>query len=123
MITIVPDTVAPGAGAAIEIAGAVTSRTVTLTAAEVVAFPAASRAIARSVWIPGVAVVLFHEIEYGAAVSRVPRLAPSSWNCTLATPTLSLALAETDTEPETLAPAAGAVMDTVGGVGSGGGIV
>ena len=32
---------------------------------------------------------------YGAVVSSEPRLAPSSWNCTPATPTLSEALAET----------------------------
>src|SRR5207249_4693906 len=35
-----------------------------------------------------------------------------------ATPTLSAALADTVTEPETVAPELGAVMDTVGGVES-----
>ena len=37
-------------------------------------------------------------------------------NCTLATATLSEAFAETVTVPETVAPFAGAVMETVGGV-------
>ena len=41
---------------------------------------------------------------------------PSTENSTLATPTLSLALAVTETLPDTVAPAVGAVTDTVGGV-------
>src|SRR5947207_8361027 len=41
-------------------------------------------------------------------------------NCTPATPTLSAALAVTEVVPETVAPDAGAVMLTVGGVMSGG---
>jgi hypothetical protein len=40
----------------------------------------------------------------------------SNWNCTLATATLSLALAETVTVLETVEPFAGALMLTVGGV-------
>ena len=43
------------------------------------------------------------------------RLAPSSLNCTPTTPTLSVALADTVTVPATV-PAAGAVMETAGGV-------
>jgi hypothetical protein len=62
------------------------------------------------------AVVVFQETEYGAVVSRLPMLAPSSWNCTLATATLSVAFAETVTVLETVAPFAGAVIETVGGV-------
>ena len=42
--------------------------------------------------------------------------APSSRNWTPATPTLSVALALTLTVPDTVAPAAGAVMATVGAV-------
>ena len=43
--------------------------------------------------------------------------APSSLNCTPATPTLSETVAETVTAaPETVAPVAGAVTETVGGV-------
>ena len=53
-------------------------------------------------------------------MSSVPRFAPSSRNWTPATPTASLAFAETVTdEPETVAPFAGAVNETVGGVMSG----
>jgi hypothetical protein len=46
-------------------------------------------------------------------------LAPSSWNCTLATLTLSDALAVTLTVPLTVFPLAGALIETVGGVVSG----
>ena len=42
--------------------------------------------------------------------------APSNWNCTLATLTLSEAFAVMFTVPETVAPFAGAVIVTVGGV-------
>ena len=52
-------------------------------------------------------------------MSSAPRFAPSSLNCTPATPTLSDAVAETVTVPPTVAPPAGAVIDTVGGVVSG----
>jgi hypothetical protein len=52
---------------------------------------------------------------YGAAVTGLPTLAPSSWNCTLATPTLLVAFAATVAVPDTVAPFAGAVIDTTGG--------
>src|SRR5437867_1629182 len=97
--------------------------TVTLTAADVAVLPAASRATAVKVWDPLTASVVFHEREYGTVVSSAPRLTPSSLNCTPTTPTLSVALAETVTVPATVAPAAGAVIDTVGGVVSGSGAV
>jgi hypothetical protein len=45
-----------------------------------------------------------------------PVLAPSTLNCTLATATLSLALAVTLTVPESVAFATGEVIETVGGV-------
>src|SRR5258705_2297090 len=70
---------------------------------------------------PSLAVAVFHDTEYGAAVSATPRLEPSSLNCTPTTPTLSEALAVTLVVPETVAPEAGAVILTVGGVVSGGG--
>src|SRR5436309_2656245 len=102
-----------------EITGAVVSLfTVTLTAALVAVLPAASRATAVSVWLPLVAVVLSHETEYEVEVSSAPRFAPSSLNCTPATPTLSLAAAVTVTDPVTFAPADGAVIETVGAVPS-----
>jgi hypothetical protein len=94
--------------------------TVTVTLALVAELCEVSVAIARSVCVPLVAVAEFQESAYGAVVSKAPRFAPSNWNCTLATATLSDALAATLIVPETLAPLAGAVMETVGGVVSGG---
>src|SRR5436309_14111278 len=90
--------------------------TVTVTTAEVVTLPAASRATAVSAWLPLAAPVVFHETAYGALVSSAPRLLPSSLNCTPTTPTSSLALAVTVTVFDTVAPPAGAVILTVGGV-------
>src|SRR5213083_3738714 len=97
--------------------------TVTLTALAGAVLPAASRATAVKLWEPLATRVVFQEIAYGAAVTSAPRLTPSSLNCTPTTPTLSVALAETVTVPATVTPAAGAVMDTVGGVVSGGAAV
>src|SRR3954468_8885618 len=92
---------------------------VSLPVAEVVALPAASRARADSAWPPFDTGAVFQEIEYGDAVTSAPRFAPSSRNWTPATPTLSDADAETMTPaPETVAPPAGAVIDTVGDVRS-----
>src|SRR5207245_593662 len=80
---VVPLTVAPPAGAVTLTVGAVVSlKTVTVTAAAVVILPAASRAIAVSVCDALLAVVVSHEIEYGAVVSSAPTFAPSSRNCT-----------------------------------------
>ena len=44
-----------------------------------------------------------------------PSVAPSRVNCTPTTPTLSVAVAETDVRPLTVVPVAGAVMTTEGG--------
>src|SRR5690242_12665750 len=92
--------------------------TVTVTVA-VVLLPAASRATAARVCAPLLALVVSQVVLKGEAVSSAPRFTPSSWNCTPATPTLSLALAETVIEPETVAALAGAEMETEGGVVSG----
>lgn len=55
-------------------------------------------------------------------MSAGPRAIPSRRNCTLATATLSVALADTVTlDPLTVEPLAGAVILTVGGVVSAGG--
>src|SRR5258708_438407 len=102
-----------GGGAALE--------TVTVTGAEGVLLPAASRATAVMVCGPLLAVTVFQEIEYGAVVSSAPRFAPSMLNCTPATPTLSAALAVTVTVADTVWPLLGEVMLTAGGVVSGGG--
>jgi len=71
------------------------------------------------------AVVVFQETEYGAEVSRAPRLAPSSWNCTLETvrEPMMLTLALTVVVSLTVAPEAGDVMATISrppGSGNGG---
>jgi hypothetical protein len=93
---------------------------VTLTEEEVLVLLAASRATAVKVWtLPLAAVVVSHVTEYGGVVSSVPRGAPSSWNRTPATPTLSEALADTVVVRDTVAPEAGAVIATVGAVVSG----
>src|SRR3954471_3409891 len=98
-------------------AGSVTALdTVTVRTAEGVRFPAASRARALSVCDPLAAPVVSQVTEYGAAVSSAPSNWPSRRNCTPATPTLSDADAETLTWAATVAPAAGAVSDTAGGV-------
>ena len=54
--------------------------TVTVTAALVVRLPAASRAVAVSVWPPFAAVRVFHVTEYGGVVFSAPSAAPSSMN-------------------------------------------
>ena len=67
--------------------------------------------------LPLETVVVFQPMVQGLAVISAPRLAPSSLNCTPTTPTLSDADADTvSLVPETVAPLAGAVIDTVGGV-------
>src|SRR4030095_16222754 len=80
---------------------------------------AVSLATAVSACGPSAIAVVFHEMEYGAAVTSEPILTPSTLNCIPATATLSLAVAATVTVPLTVAPAAGAVIATVGGIGAG----
>src|SRR5207245_668045 len=106
-------------GAVMAAVGAVVSGTVTVTEEEVPVLLAASRATALRVWLPGAAVVVSHVTEYGDVVSSAPRGAPSSWNWTPTTPTLSEALAVTAMLPVTVAPELGAVMLTVGAAVSG----
>src|SRR2546426_1370025 len=89
--------------------------TATVTAAQVVRLPAASRATAVRVCEPLLAVVVFHDIEYGAAVSSAPRVAPSNRNCTPTTPTLSEALAVTLGVAPTVGPVTGEGVVSVGG--------
>src|SRR5688572_352535 len=80
------------AGGGVAGGGVAVLLTVTVSVAEVVLLPAASRAMARSVCVPLAAVVEFHAAVKGAAVSSAPRLTPSSWNWTPITPMLSEAL-------------------------------
>src|SRR5882672_8530889 len=74
-------------------------------------------------WAPSAAAALFHDIEQGAVRSSLPAFAPSTRNCTPATPVSSAAVAVRLTAPMTVAPPAGAVNETVGGVTSEGGAV
>ena len=78
--------------------------------------PDASRATAVSVCVPGLLVAVSQPTEYGAARVLGGEVWPSSLNCTPATLVLSEAAAVTATVPLTVAPFAGAVIDTVGGV-------
>src|SRR3954470_22346673 len=66
--------------------------TVTVTGADVVAFPAASRATARIVWLPALTVRESQLVMNGGAVSGVPTVDPSTENVTSVTPTLSAAV-------------------------------
>ena len=66
--------------------------------------------------VPLGVVVVFQLTVYGAELSSRPRSAPSSLNCTPETASLSAAFAETFCVPPTVAPADGAVSETVGGV-------
>src|SRR5436190_653872 len=94
--------------------------TVTVTGAEGVLLPAASRAIAVILCGPSLTVAVFHETEYGAVVTSTLPLTPlSSRNCTPATPTLSEALAVTVTVADTVWPLRGGPVLTEGGVVSG----
>jgi hypothetical protein len=122
----VADTVAPFVGEVIPTVGGAVSGggafdTVTVTGAEILELPAASRATAVMLCAPLLAIAVFQEAEYGAVVSSAPKLTPSILNCTPMTPTLSEALAVRLVVPETVAPEAGVVMLTVGSVVSGGG--
>jgi hypothetical protein len=90
-----------------------------MTPADVAVLPAASRATAVSVWAPAATVTVFQITEYGLSVTSAPILVPSTLNCTPATATLSAAQPDTTTEPETVAPAAGDLKKTIGGVVSG----
>src|SRR5262245_20324418 len=92
--------------------------TATLTLADVVELPAASRATALTACGPSGTAVVFQLTLYGAAVTAAPTFAPSTLNCTMRTPTLSDACAVTVVVPDTVAPPAGAVIEMAGGVTS-----
>src|SRR4029453_5324694 len=89
--------------------------TAMVTAAEMAVLPAASRAMALSVWPPLDTDSPPQRTAEGADTSSTPILRPSSWNCTPTTPTLSTANADTATVSETEEPSAGWFRDTVGG--------
>src|SRR5437899_480366 len=101
----------------------VVATTVTGTAALVVELLLKSRATAVSVWLPSDDPVVSQMTEYGSAGTSAPRGWPSTKNWTPATPALSDAFAATVTRLNTVEPAVGALMATLGGVVSGGGDV
>jgi len=82
--------------------------------------PLKSLAIALRVCEPKVVKAVFHCRVKGGLSTSDPKFALSSWNCTPATPTSSDAAAVTAATPATLEPSVGDVMETVGGVVSGG---
>src|SRR5207249_1410624 len=90
--------------------------TVTCTLVAVPTLPLVSVALALSVWLPLVAVVVFQVTAYGGEVTGLPSGWPSRRNCTDATATLSLAFAATGIVPDTVSFAVGFVRLTVGGV-------
>ncbi len=117
----VPVTGASVDGAVTLTAGGVVSAvdpTVTVTPADVVMFPDVSRATAPSTCDPRLAVevVHTHDATPCGAVTSGLTVAPSSVNQTPPIATLSDAFANTVTVPETVAPLAGELMATVGGV-------
>ena len=77
--------------------------------------PAASLACTVMVWMPAATEPVFHE-QANAVDEQMEFSAPSTRSCTCVTPTLSVALPVICTVPETVAPAAGEAMDTLGGV-------
>ena len=81
--------------------------------------PLALLATAVSMWLPLESVVVLSGKLNGALVTAGPALVPSTLNCTLVA--FADALTVTVIVPETVAPEAGEVMDTLGGVGAGGG--
>src|SRR5690242_20870600 len=95
--------------------------TVTVSAAEVAEFRAASVALAVRMWGPSETWVVSQEMAYGLEPKEPPRFPPSRWYCTPVTLMLSLALAlaAKATLPDTKAPLTGAVMLMLGGVTSG----
>src|SRR5579864_2997826 len=83
------------------------------TAALVAVCAAALLATAVSEWVPLESVAVFSERLKGAAVTAAPELLPSTLNCTLTV--FAETFVVTVTVPETVAPEAGDVIETVGG--------
>lgn len=78
--------------------------------------PALLVTMAFRVCEPSETPVEFHVVVYGEEVRAEPMLLPSTWNCTLATPTSSEAVAvKVTADPPTVAPLVGALKETVGG--------
>jgi hypothetical protein len=96
-------------------AGSVTVLAVlTVCRAEVATLPAKSVARAESLCVPLAVRAVLKEVVKGYVVSGAPRGCPSRRNWTLPTPVMSEAVAETETEPVSVA-APGDVTETTGG--------
>src|SRR2546428_2588426 len=100
----------------------VVAATVTETGALVVELLLTSRAMAVRVWGPCDDTVVSQTTEYGADVTSAPTGWPSTKNLTPAMPTLSDAVAATVPRLNTVEPAAGALMATLGGAVAGRGV-
>src|SRR2546422_8568871 len=92
--------------------------TVTVTSVATIVLPAVSVARAEIVWFPFTMAAVFQITEYDgpAPVTSAPSGVPSTKNCTPAMARLSVAVAVTVTDPDTVVAAAGAVMPTTGRV-------
>ena len=119
---IVPETVVPEAGEVMETVGGAGGAGLALltlmeTPALVAVCPPALLAAAVSKWVALESVVVLSATLKGALITAGPTLVPSTLNCT---PVVFAALAVTIIVPETVAPEAGEVMETVGGAGGAG---
>src|SRR6266566_1314689 len=116
MSAAVPRMVAPFAGELrLILVGGALFETVTVWPLEVVLFPTVSKATAVIACWPSATEAEFQLMLQGALVA-VPTLFPSTRKLTWSTAVLSLAFALRTIEPLTVAPSAGAVIETVGGV-------
>src|ERR1700722_10587767 len=110
-----PETVAPDAGDVRETVGG--AATVFLTVIETAALMAVCAAwyLATAVieWVALESAAVFSERLKGALVTAAPELLPSTLNCTLTV--FAETFVATVMAPETVAPDAGDVMETVGG--------
>lgn len=117
VVHVVVAVVYEGVVAIAEMAGGVL-RTVTLIE-DVARLPEVSAATALSVYDPSgveVPATVFHVVVYGEDNIADPIFVFPTLNWTSPTATLSVAVAKSVTMPPTVAPFAGAVSDTVGGV-------
>src|SRR5664280_2403295 len=85
------------------------------TKGERLVFPAVSVATARRLWTPLPKPAVFRKELNGGGADGDPTVAPSSLNETVATATLSVALAAILTTPLRVLPLVGCVIVTVGG--------
>ena len=86
----------------------------------VAVLPAASRASALTIYVPGTSVVVSHVRSQGALVTSFSRFVPFKRNCTPTTSTLSVAVACNVMVPDTSWPSVGLIIVITGGSVSGG---